>query len=102
MSPYLMMLLGISLKGFADLFFILPLSSFLEWACIKAINPHLDWPKEQTVGIHIDVSHEAATTLGLEVTATVELVGVEGKNSFFLLRLTWRGLSQGCHERFVM
>ncbi len=19
---------------------------FLEWACIKAINPHLDWPSE--------------------------------------------------------
>ena len=37
------------------------LVGFLEWACIKAINPHLDWPEEQTVGTHIDVSHEAAT-----------------------------------------
>ena len=25
------------------------LVGFLEWACIKAINPHLDWPKEQSV-----------------------------------------------------
>ena len=23
------------------------LVGFLEWACIKAINPHLDWPHEQ-------------------------------------------------------
>src|SRR6478672_470267 len=26
------------------------LVGFLEWACLKAINPHLDWPLEQTVG----------------------------------------------------
>lgn len=26
------------------------LVGFLEWACIKAINPHLDWPQEQTLG----------------------------------------------------
>ena len=41
------------------------LVGFLEWACIRAINPHLDWPAEQTVGTHIDVSHEAATPPGL-------------------------------------
>ncbi|MBN9463374.1 MAG: thioesterase family protein [Burkholderiales bacterium] len=64
------------------------LVGFLEWACIKAINPHLDWLKEQTVGTHIDVSHEAATPPDLEVTATVELIAVEGKNSYFLSRLT--------------
>jgi fluoroacetyl-CoA thioesterase len=37
------------------------LVGFLEWACIKAVNPHLDWPEEQSVGTHIDVTHEAAT-----------------------------------------
>lgn len=54
------------------------LVGFLEWACIKCVNPHLDWPREQTVGTHIDVSHEAATPPGLEVSATVELIAVEG------------------------
>ncbi len=49
------------------------LVGFLEWTCIKAINPHLDWPKEQTVGTHININHEAATPPDLEVTATVEL-----------------------------
>jgi predicted thioesterase len=53
------------------------LVGFLEWACIRAVNPHLDWPKEQTVGTHINVSHEAATPPGLEVTATVELIKVD-------------------------
>ncbi len=80
------------------------LVGFLEWACIKAINPHLDWPQEQTVGIHINVSHEAATPPGLEVTATVELIAVEGKKLIFVVE-AHDGIdliSRGRHERFVI
>jgi len=80
------------------------LVGFLEWACIKAINPHLDWPQEQTVGIHIDVSHEAATPPGLEVTATVELIAVEGRKLVFSVE-AHDGIdliSKGRHERFVI
>jgi fluoroacetyl-CoA thioesterase len=80
------------------------LVGFLEWACIKAINPHLDWPQEQTVGTHIDVSHEAATPPGLEVTATVELISVEGKKLTFSVE-AHDGIdliSRGRHERFVI
>ena len=80
------------------------LVGFLEWACIKAINPHLDWPQEQTVGTHIDVSHEAATPPGLEVTASVELVAVEGRKLVFVVE-AHDGvdlISRGRHERFVI
>lgn len=80
------------------------LVGFLEWACIKAINPHLDWPLEQTVGTHIDVSHEAATPPGLEITATVELIAVEGKKLIFSVE-AHDGvdlISKGQHERFVI
>jgi fluoroacetyl-CoA thioesterase len=80
------------------------LVGFLEWACIKAVNPHLDWPQEQTVGTHIDVSHEAATPPGLEVTATVELIAVEGKKLTFTVD-AHDGvdlISRGRHERFVI
>ena len=80
------------------------LVGFLEWACIKAINPHLDWPKEQTVGTHIDVSHEAATPPGMEITATVELIAVEGKKLVFAVE-AHDGvdlISKGRHERFVI
>jgi fluoroacetyl-CoA thioesterase len=80
------------------------LVGFLEWACIKAINPHLDWPQEQTLGTHINVSHEAATPVGLEVTATVELIAVEGKRLIFNVE-AHDGLdliSKGQHERFVI
>jgi fluoroacetyl-CoA thioesterase len=77
---------------------------FLEWACIKAINPHIDWPQEQTLGTHIDVSHEAATPAGLEVTATVELIAVEGRKLVFAVE-AHDGvdlISKGRHERFVI
>ena len=80
------------------------LVGFLEWACIKAVNPHLDWPQEQTVGTHIDVSHEAATPPGLEITATVELIAVEGKKLIFSVE-AHDGIdviSKGRHERFVI
>ncbi len=80
------------------------LVGFLEWACIKAINPHLDWPQEQSVGTHIDVSHEAATPPGLEVTASVELIGVEGRKLIFAVS-AHDGvdlISRGRHERVVI
>jgi len=80
------------------------LVGFLEWACIKAINPHLDWPGEQSVGTHIDVSHEAATPPGFAVTASVELVAVEGRKLTFAV-IAHDGvdlISRGRHERVVI
>jgi fluoroacetyl-CoA thioesterase len=80
------------------------LVGFLEWACIKAINPHLDWPTEQTVGTHVNVSHLAATPPGLEVTATVELIAIEGRKLVFAVE-AHDGvdmISKGQHERFII
>jgi fluoroacetyl-CoA thioesterase len=77
---------------------------FLEWACVLAIKPHLDWPKELSLGTHINVSHEAATPPGLEVTATVELVAVDGRKLTFSVS-AHDGvdlIAQGTHERFVI
>lgn len=76
----------------------------LEWACIRCVNPHIDWPTEQTVGTHINVSHQAATPPGLEVTATVELVEVDGKRLVFQVE-AHDGvdvISRGTHERVVI
>ena len=76
----------------------------IEWTCIKAINPHLDWPKEQTVGTHIDVNHIAATPPGLEVTAKVKLIEVDGRKLVFEVE-AHDGvdlISQGKHERLII
>ena len=80
------------------------LVGFLEWTCILAINPHLDWPREQTVGTHIDVSHCAATPSGLSVTATVELIAVEGRKLTFQVEAHdgVETISSGRHVRYVI
>lgn len=77
---------------------------FLEWACIKCINPYIDWPAEQTVGTHINVSHQAATPPGLEVTALVELIEVDGRRLVFQVEAHdgVEVISKGRHERFVI
>ena len=77
---------------------------FLEWACIKAVNPHLDWPEEQTVGTHVNVSHSAATPPGFEVTAKVKLAQVDGRRLVFEVEATDGVdiISKGTHERFVI
>lgn len=95
----------------ADEFLVMPevfatgyLVGFLEWACIKAINPYLDFPNEQTVGTHINVSHQAATPAGLTVTANVELIEIEGRKLTFKVE-AHDGIdliSQGTHERFII
>jgi fluoroacetyl-CoA thioesterase len=77
---------------------------FLEWACILALKPHLDWPQEQSLGTHINVSHEAATPPGLMVTATVELLAIEGRKLTFSVS-AHDGvdlIAQGTHERFIV
>lgn len=80
------------------------LVGFLEWSCIKAVNPHLDWPSEQTVGTHIDVSHLSPTPAGFAVTANVELIEVDGKRLVFLVEANDGVdlISKGRHERFVI
>ena len=77
---------------------------FLEWACIKAVNPHLDWPEEQTVGTSINVSHTAATPPGMDVTARVKLVEVEGRRLKFDLDAFYEKepISKWTHERFII
>ncbi|MBG7601876.1 MAG: thioesterase family protein [Gammaproteobacteria bacterium] len=80
------------------------LVGLLEWSCIKAINPHIDWPQEQTLGTRINVSHEAATPPGLEITASVELIEVEGRKLVFSVE-AHDGvdlISRGEHERFII
>ena len=77
---------------------------FLEWACIKCINPHIDWQNEQTLGTHIDVTHQAATPPGMEITANVELIEVDGRRLVFQVE-AHDGvdvISKGRHERFIV
>ena len=80
------------------------LVGFLEWACIKALNPHIDWPREQSLGTHINVNHIAATPPSLEITAKVRLIEVDGRKLRFEVE-AHDGvdlISKGEHERVVI
>lgn len=91
-------------QAMPDVFATGYLVGLLEWTCIRAVNPHLDWPGEQTVGTHINVSHVAATPPGLEVTATVKLLEVNGKRLVFAVE-AHDGIdliTQGTHERYII
>jgi fluoroacetyl-CoA thioesterase len=76
---------------------------FIEWACIEALRPFLD-PTERTVGTHVDVSHTAATPVGLTVTASVELVSIEGRKLRFKVACAddQGPIGEGLHERVVI
>jgi len=76
---------------------------FIEWACLELMKPHLD-EGEGSLGIHIDVDHRAATPPGMEVTADVEVVAVDGRKVDF--RVTARDeveiIAEGTHRRFIV
>jgi fluoroacetyl-CoA thioesterase len=80
------------------------LVGLIEWACIKAVNPHLNWPEEQTVGIQIELNHLAATPPGLEVTAKVKLLQIEGRRLVFEFEVydEIEIISRGKHQRAVI
>ena len=79
------------------------LIAFIEATCIEALQPYLA-ANQRTVGIHIDVSHTAATPVGMQVTAHVELVSVEGRRLRFKVecRDEIETIGAGMHDRAII
>lgn len=79
------------------------LVAFIERACLEAVLPHLD-PGQQTVGTHVDISHRAATPVGIEITADVEIESVEGRLLWFKVaaRDNVELIAEGRHQRAVI
>jgi fluoroacetyl-CoA thioesterase len=75
----------------------------IEAASLAAVE-HLLPPGHQSLGIHLDVSHTAATPIGLRVTATAEVIGVEGRTIKFRVeaRDEIEAIGGGSHERVVV
>ncbi|PKN12976.1 MAG: thioesterase [Deltaproteobacteria bacterium HGW-Deltaproteobacteria-4] len=76
---------------------------FMEWACMEALRPYLE-EGEITLGTMINVTHQAATPPGMQVTAHVKCLEVDGK------RIVWEieardeveVIGKGTHERFIV
>jgi fluoroacetyl-CoA thioesterase len=75
----------------------------IEAASLAAVE-HLLPAGHQSLGIHLDVSHVAATPVGLRVTATAEVIGVEGRTVKFRVEAhdEVETIGGGTHERVVV
>lgn len=76
---------------------------FVEATCIEGMKPFLG-ASQGSVGVHVDMSHDAATPVGMTVTAEVELVSIEGRRLRFKVecRDGKDVIGTGFHERFVI
>jgi len=77
--------------------------SIIEAAALDAVEHHLDEGK-QSLGTLLDVSHIAATPVGMRVTATAELIEVDGRHLTFQVRAEDEVelIGEGVHKRVVV
>jgi len=77
--------------------------NLFEAAALAAVE-HLLPAGHQSLGIHLDVSHTAATPIGLRVTATAEVVRLEGRTITFKVaaRDDFEQIGGGTHQRVVV
>jgi predicted thioesterase len=75
----------------------------IEAAALAAIE-HLLPAGHQSLGIHLDVSHTAATPVGLRVTATADVIRLEGRTVTFRVeaRDDFESIGGGSHQRVVV
>jgi predicted thioesterase len=75
----------------------------IEAAALAAVE-HLLPAGHQSLGIHLDVRHFAATPIGMHVTATAELIAVDGRTLSFLVeaRDDKEPIGGGSHQRVVV
>jgi len=77
--------------------------NLIEAAALAAVE-HLLPPGHQSLGIHLDVSHTAATPVGLRVTASAEVLHLEGRTVTFRVeaRDPFEAIGSGTHQRVVV
>lgn len=77
--------------------------NLIEAAALAAVE-HLLPAGHQSLGIRLDVRHFAATPVGLRVTATAEVAGVDGRNISFRVeaRDEREPIGGGTHKRVVV
>jgi fluoroacetyl-CoA thioesterase len=75
----------------------------IEAAALAAIE-HLLPGGHQSLGRHLDVSHTAATPVGVRVTATAEVISLEGRTVTFRVeaRDEFEPIGGGTHQRVVV
>jgi len=77
--------------------------NLIEAAALAAAEDLLP-PGHQSLGIHLDVRHFAATPVGMTVTATAEVTGIDGRTVGFRVeaRDDKETIGDGTHQRVVV
>ena len=77
--------------------------ALVEWTCVAALAPYLA-PDQRTVGTRVEMSHTAATPIGMQVTAEVELVEIDGRRLRFKVSChdEQEPIGDGFHERTIV
>lgn len=77
--------------------------NLMEAAALQAVESLLP-AGHQSLGTHLDVSHVAATPVGMRVTATAELTGIDGRNLTFRVEAHDERelVGEGSHQRIVV
>jgi fluoroacetyl-CoA thioesterase len=75
----------------------------MENAAYSAVQPLLP-AGQSSVGTRIDIRHLAATPVGMKVTATAELIEVDGRRLVFRIEAHDERelIGEGQHERFII
>jgi fluoroacetyl-CoA thioesterase len=77
--------------------------AFVEWTCVAALAPYIA-PHQRTVGTLVEMSHLAATPIGMQVTATIELIEIAGRRLRFKVRCDdeVEPIGEGFHQRALV
>jgi len=77
--------------------------NLIEAAALAAVEQSLP-EHHQSLGTHLDVTHIAATPVGMRVTATAEVLRVEGRTIYFQVKAEDERevIGEGKHERVVV
>jgi fluoroacetyl-CoA thioesterase len=77
--------------------------ALVEWTCVAALAPYLA-PSRRTVGTRVEMSHTAATPIGMQVTAEIELIEIDGRRLRFRVSCHDEAESIGArfHERTII
>ena len=77
--------------------------AFVEWTCVAALAPYLA-PQQRTVGTRVEMSHSAATPIGMQVTAEIELIEIDGRRLRFKVSChdESESIGDGFHERMII
>lgn len=90
-------------SGDMEVFATPAMVALMENAAMKAVAEHLD-EGASSVGVEISTSHIKASALGATITASAELVAIDGRKLSFKVK-AWDEagtIGEGNHTRFVV